>query len=599
MTSMSRRKFCGLMTAGVAMTASGAWPTEQGPGSLVPAAFSEVPNYFCTFGWQEHYHPRKLLEKNADKYARMDKNRLAATMLNEETLLGENGLAHTLFPEARAGVYFLLDDAWDTPIVSPDPYYGSCILNMDKFPSFAGTPAEGLRKLNQAFKDLGWRGIGLWIACQESPAIMKAEAHKYADTKNAKEPLYWVERMQWMAEAGIEYWKVDWGKQCNSVRYRRMLTALAEKYAPGLQVEHANVFAPFNTPLSRDAAKAAKKEGQSWIFHMLAHEQGRLSPQSLAKFVDLIPVSHVVRLYDVTAQLGITTMIERAAQTLAAFGPDKPTDCLLNCEIIPYLGAGLGCCIGIMRHPRKDVAFHEQIIKGGREICENLLGNAASDNDALNGAALFSTRKMLEIVRTLNWHRIAPPFPVGGHETHLSNTILTDTWDLRTPPSWYSGGFKDVLAQRAPATVCRNIAPVSVEACESESKGPRVPYVLASRHPNGPVAIATLGRVSPETGYVNPKVAITAKIENISAPVGLFGAFESVALKAASINPDVKVWAQDLAEKTPVDITAKVELKQGRLTIPGSVAREVCPPFNEFDTSEPGMVIVLREPNDT
>ncbi len=579
------------------MTASGAWPVEDGPVSLVPSAPAKTPNYFCTFNRQADYHPKKLLEKNADKYARMDKNRLAATMLNEETLLGENGLAHTLFPETRGGLCFLLDDAWDTPIVAPDPYYGSCILNMDKFPSFTGTPAEGLRKLNQAFKDLGWRGIGLWVACQESPAIIEAEADKYAGTVDTEEPLYWVERMQWMAEASIEYLKVDWGKECNSVAYRAMLTRLAEKYAPKLIVEHANVFAPFNTPLTREAAQAAKDERQSWIFHMQADEQGRLSPQSLAKFVDLIPVSHVFRLYDVTEQLGIPTMIDRAARALAAFGPDKPTDCLLNCEIIPYLGAGLGCCIGVMRHPRMGATYHEQIIASGREICENLLGGAASD-EASNGAALFSTRKMLEIVRTLNWHRIAPPFPVGGHETRLSSSILTDSWDLRTPPSWYSGGFKDALAQRAPATVCRNIAPVSVEESKSGSQGPRVPYVVASRHPNGAVAIATLGRLSPETGYVNPRVDIRANLEQIAAPVGLFGEFESVTLEAANVTPDVKVWAQDLAEKTPVDITARVELKKGRLTIPGSVAREVGPPFNEFDASEPGMVVVMRETED-
>ncbi|SHE53373.1 hypothetical protein SAMN05444274_101616 [Mariniphaga anaerophila] len=49
--------------------------------------------------------------------------------------------------------------------------------------------------------------------------------------------------------------------------------------------------------------------------------------------------------------------------------------------------------------------------------------------------------------------------------------------------------------------------------------------------------------------------------------------------------------AQDLAEKKVLNITSKVELKLGSITIPGSVAREICKPFNEYDASEPGMVI--------
>ncbi len=579
------------------MAALRSWSAGGGAGSLIPDRPSNAPDYFCTFHGQGYHHPRALLEKNADKYARMDPNRLWATLLNEETLLGENGLARTLFPETRDGLYFVLDDGWDIPIISPEGYYGSCILDLDKFPSFTGNPAERLRKLNNAFKDLGWRGIGLWIACQEAPAVLDEHADKYDDDKDAREPLYWVERMKWTAAAGIEYWKVDWGKKGGLPRFRHMLTTLAEKYVPNLQVEHAHVFAPFNTPLSRKEARAAKADGASWIYHVQADEQGRLSPQSLARFRRLIPYSHVFRLYDVTTELGIPTMIDRAAQALAAFGPEKATQCLLNCEIIPYIGAGLGLCIGIMRHPQKDITFHNQIIQGGRETCENMLAELPEGHDdATRRAPLFMNRKMLEIVRTLNWHRIAPPFPVGGHVTHLSSKILSDSWDLRTPKSWYSGGLKDVLTQRAPATVCRNIAPVSVQESKSESGGPKVPYVLASQYPNGAVASATLGRVSPDTGYTNPRAAIKANLERIAAPVGLFGHFSSVTLEAENITTDLEVWAQDLAEKAPVDITAKVDLKSGSLTIPGSVAREICAPFNEFDASEPGMVLVLYRP---
>ena len=565
-----------------------------GLASLVPDQPSAVPDYFCTFNGQAYYHPKNLLRKLADMYARQDPNHAQATLLNEETLLGSNGLARTLFPQDRKGLYFLLDDGWDVPIVKPQAYYGSLILDTDKFPSFTGTPAERLRKLNQAFKDLGWRGIGLWVACQESPAILKQQAAKYGSDRNAAEPLYWVERMKWMAEAGVEYWKVDWGAHDGDVAFRQMLTRLAEKYTPNLRIENACVCAPFNTPLRLAAAQAARAQHASWVL-LAEGEQGLVSPQQLAQFRELVPISHVLRLYDVTAQLGIPTMLDRVAQVLASFGPDHPTQCLLNCEFIPYISAGLGCSLGIMQQPEKNVGYPPQVILAGRETCDDLLAKLPpGQTDVMRLAPLYYDRRMLEIVRTLRWQRIAPPFPVGGHTNYISPEFFSDSWDLRSPPCWYSGDLKDVIVQRAPAVIGRNIAPVTVEASPTNYTAPNLPYVLASRYPNGAIAIATLGRVSPDWGYVNPGAVIRARVGTLTAPVGLFGLFYSVTLEAEDITTNMTVWAQDLAKNRPVDITSQVRLQRGSLTIPGSVARELCPSFNDFDFSEPGIVLVLR-----
>jgi hypothetical protein len=55
------------------------------------------------------------------------------------------------------------------------------------------------------------------------------------------------------------------------------------------------------------------------------------------------------------------------------------------------------------------------------------------------------------------------------------------------------------------------------------SAEPALPYILASRHPNGAMAIAFLGRVSAEKGYSSPWVAIEADVEQITGPVELFG----------------------------------------------------------------------------
>lgn len=567
---------------------------EKGHPSLIPYKQPATANYFCTWYGQAYHHSANLWKKNADKYARMEKGRLLATMLNEDTLLGENGLARTLFPDTRNGLYFVLDDGWDVPIVEPNDYYGSLILDTDKFPGFTGTPVERLTKLNNEFKKLGWRGIGLWVACQEAPAIMESEPEKYGKDIDSDEPLYWVERMKWMAEAGVEYWKVDWGKKNNDIDFREKLTRLAEKYVPGFIMEHAHVSAPYNTPFKPEDARKAKEDGLTWIYHDIG-EQGRLSEPYIEDYRKLIPVSNVLRLYDITFELGVPTMLERAAHALSLFGPDEPTQCLLNCEDDPYMGAGLGLNIGVMRHPRKDLVFNDKIIKGGREISENILAESAQDIvDTMRGEPLNLDLKMLEIIRGLNWHRIAPPFPVGGHETWVSDTILSDSWDLRSVKTWYTESLKDVLVQKAPAVICRNIKPVVVEAYDKSGDDPKVPYVVASRHPNGAVAIATLGRLSPETGFVIPDAKIQADLSNITAPVGLFGHFKEVMLKASNISTSTKVWAQDLAADKPVDITSKVEINNGSLIITESVAKEICKPFNESDKSEPGLVIELK-----
>ena len=42
------------------------------------------------------------------------------------------------------------------------------------------------------------------------------------------------------------------------------------------------------------------------------------------------------------------------------------------------------------------------------------------------------------------------------------------------------------------------------------------------------------------------RLAIKADLEKITAPVGLFGQFDSITLEAANISTDLEVWGQDL-----------------------------------------------------
>ena len=82
-----------------------------------------------------------------------------------------------------------MDDRWDVPLSGDNTYYGSLILNKEKFPNFT------LKALTEQIKSLGWKGLGGWVCAQES------EIHK---TSNS--PIdYWEERLKEAKEAGISY----------------------------------------------------------------------------------------------------------------------------------------------------------------------------------------------------------------------------------------------------------------------------------------------------------------------------------------------------------------------------------------------------------
>ena len=59
-----------------------------------------------------------------------------------------------------------------------------------------------------------------------------------------KERTGWEERARWCHEAGVMYWKVDWGRGAADGNYRRMMTECVRKYAPALKIEHALVRQP-------------------------------------------------------------------------------------------------------------------------------------------------------------------------------------------------------------------------------------------------------------------------------------------------------------------------------------------------------------------
>lgn len=117
--------------------------------------------------------------------------------------------------------------------------------------------------------------------------------------------------------------------------------------------------------------------------------------------------------------------------------------------------------------------------------------------------------------------------------------------------------------------------------------------MLASRYPNGAVAVSAIGRnVGRE--YVTEKVAVSISVDRWDIPIGLFGYFKEVTMVFPSPLKTGKhtVFAQDLAGENPVDITSNVVIKDNRLIIPGEVISRVgLMNASEGDCSDPGMVI--------
>ena len=297
---------------------------SQKISSLVPDAPSKAPDYFCTWCVQGYV-------------CSYENNQLQRMAMNEKNMFGDRANENwvSFFPKIRKDLFFVMDDSWDIPL-SENSKSGTSIglaeLSPDRFPSYAGTPTERLKKLCSAVESKGWKGLGGWISAQEASIA-----------GNVDPKAYWTERLRSANEAGFTYWKVDWGKQSRNQEWRKMMTQLGRIYAPKLIIEHA-----FNE-----------------------------KP---------IEFSDTYRTYDVENVIAQPLTIQRVADLLKykAQGSAKG---IINCEDEPYIAAGLGCAIGIMRHP----------------LVGNLPDNSADFAFPVRGRNIKN--RLDELVRGVKWHQ--------------------------------------------------------------------------------------------------------------------------------------------------------------------------------------------------
>lgn len=476
--------------------------------SLVPNTPSAAPDYLCTWNIQGY-----LVNATAPEYWRAE--------MNEANIFGEGKYQNwaSFFPSIRQDLFFVMDDSWDIPAKENDrknPYLGTTELNEERFPSCTGTPTERLQKLVQKFKAMGWKGAGGWICAQ------KADNLSHVD-----EEAYWTERLKAAHDAGFSYWKVDWGHQATNDEWRKMLTRLGKEHAPDL-----------------------------WIENAMKNEY--------------VEFSDVFRTYDVENIIAQPVTIQRVSNLLP-FKAQEGAKGIINCEDEPYIAVGLGCAIGIMRHP-----FAGNLPDGSQDVAFPPVGHNYK-------------QCMDEIVRGVRWHRIAGPFGVGG-DFAIDTVKLADSWVLKEKETWRT--------DRKPGTVMRASAPARVsrgmplpEVADTASNRP---FILASTYPNGAVVLSAIGRAIGRE-YVTKEVPVAIEGKDWKAPLGLFGRFQEVTVIYSSVlSEKVKVLAQDLAGDTPVDVTSEVKIEGNRLIIPGKVIHRVgLMNATEGDLSEPGMVLKL------
>lgn len=487
--------------------------------NLVPDKANSTPDYYCT--WQTQLYATNDGKPEGQR-----------AIIGERALFGKDkpfGWAY-FYEQARKDLFLVMDDSWDVPPNNDLSYCASLILNKEKFPESVGKASnnvEAMKTLSDRIKQLGWKGLGGWVCAQESPRFKG----------NLSEEEYWIKRLVEANQAGISYWKVDWGNSGNNLDFRKMLTELGRQYAPDLVIEHA------------------------------------MTPE-------VIPDSDVFRTYDVPAIMSIPMTMEKIAALANTPASQSGNMSLLNCEDEAYLSAAGGFAMGIMRHPYAGAFVNGKPDMSFPAVHRNL------------------KTKMVEIVRAARWHRVAPAFAFPG-ELKISPKTLTDTWQFEKPEEemeawWFehpaiAGCIQNgVLFKSAPSAIARN---TDLPCVMPDAEG-QIPFVVASKNPNGAYSVASLGRTLGRK-YRIPKCDVTINT-NDSRMIGVFGEYRNLIMKT-DITDIKRILIQDIADDHAYDITGSATVRKGEVIVRGELISKIGTSAQpNSDTSEPGIVVKIE-----
>ena len=490
-------------------------------------AGDRAPNYWCTWGTQGSQVKRSAeagkIKFDGDQGGTIPQR----NNINERVLFDADGWATAWWPNLRKDLYFLLDDGWDVPYGSNNDsdgihVFGACVPDKARFPSLTGTPGERLRKLNDMMKARGWRGAALWVACQtpgeKAPWRPGGKPEDLLTLGQSREK--WAERVRISKEAGIRYWKVDWGLHAADADYRAMMTAVKNEIYPQLKIEHCWSMKPLNGYWpEKDGAVAGNRR----LFGDERWEKRR------GDFEKILAASDVFRTYDIIGPFQESTTLERCAY-FSELAESKSLPVLLNVEGDAVVGAALGHAIGIMS-------------------CYNADGQPTSYDVALA------------------WQRFAAPF---GHDrgirtVHAEET-LEDSWTYGANASWYTPINGKTVSQKAPAAVMRGL-PLPEVKTDGEK-----PFVCGARFPDGAMAVAFLKRAFGGKREVTCPADVTLDAAlGFGRPLALFGEFRSFTLKGGT-GKGCRITARTLPDGKPRDVTALCTVgADGSLTIPFAV----------------------------
>lgn len=505
---------------------------SQSMVNLIPDEPGKTPSYYCTWTLQGHAASQ---DKTVNAFGVSGHSAIAGK-LTEDLIFGKGGAAWA-FDKIRSDMFLVYDLGWDIDPgvnIEKEPWQkGRLILSQEKFPHCTGTPTEQLKALNEMTKKAGWKGAGVWVAAEP---FEYGKAGKKQSLEETKE--FFEHRASWFKEAGIDYWKVDYGAFKGNVAFRKDISTAGKK----IFIENCNVDGPFNDEDCPWCGATVNHTGRfkNW-------DDGKILKNALA----MISFSPVYRTYDVAELTGTTTTLDRVASILEFYNYSKKGG-LINCEDEPYIGAALGCAVGIMRHPA------------------------------------ISKKRIDEVVRAVRWQRMAPAYAVAKGETAADSTVLYDAYNFKKGETWADWTYGKTTKQLAPARVARGMELPQV------GSGKDTPYVVCSRNPSGAITVATLPRLATDKGVFYPLADVTLNAERHDVPIGIFGRYKSLRINFKNLPKKFKIYAQDLAGDKAIDITDLVKIETSNISLSGALLSELgVSAKTDGDSSEPGLVLKI------
>ena len=365
-----------------------------GRGGAANAVKSVSPSYFCTWNAQVERAKDAGMRSRETLFPGDQGVPGARDVIDERSVFGAAGWATTLYPRERADLYFLLDDGWDVPY-GLDPWgrddmpeFSTLVLDTKRFPSFPGTPAERLRALNRRLKDVGWRGAGIWVACQchhDRPNALRPSDATREELKR---------KLSESAEAGVDYWKVDWGIRDLDAEFRVLLSELARAYHPALHVEHK------------------PQLGQPLLPDDFAETSDNAFNRTVLGTGDIFRTYDTLRPFDQVSTLARVAAYSRIVDRIGSRS-------LLNVEDALDVGAALGHTFGIMRRAR--------------------------------------TSGTAEVLRAVRWQQAAPAFGGDAAFPTRTSDLVLEERHLFGNDAWYSPARGKTVSQGAPAVIARGL----------------------------------------------------------------------------------------------------------------------------------------------